>query len=270
MLPPPQGPRAPLQTVYSHSRIDSFEKCAKKFHFRYVLELPADSESIEAFVGKRVHEVLERLYVFVGQGMLPGIEKVLARYRAFWDDHYDASRVRIVREGTKLEDYKKLGERCLRGYYREYYPFDADETLSTEERIVFDLDDEGKYAFQGILDRLVRAPDGTVEIHDYKTGRWVPTQKQLDEDRQLALYQIGVAKQYGDDAPIRLVWHYLQRGKRLTSTRTPAQIEAVKRAAIAVIDRIGVETEYAPTKSRLCDWCEYKSICPAFGGSPVR
>lgn len=36
------------------------------------------------------------------------------------------------------------------------------------------------------------APDGAFEIHNYKTGSKLPEQKELDEDMQLALYQIGV------------------------------------------------------------------------------
>lgn len=257
-----------MPTIYSHSRLQSFENCAKKFQYRYVLEIPAETEGIEAFVGKRVHEVLERLYVFVAKGLLPSIDKVVARYHAFWDDHYDAERVRIVRAGTRVEDYIALGERCLRHYYKKYYPFDGDETLATEKRVEFHLDDAETYAFQGIIDRLVKTRDGTLEIHDYKTGRWVPPQKQLDTDRQLALYQVGVAQQYGNEVPVRLVWHYLAQRKRLTSTRSPEELDGVKRQAIETIDRIRDETQYAPTRNKLCDWCEYKTICPAWGGGP--
>ena len=66
-----------MGTLYSHSRLSSFENCRKQFEFRYVLKIPSESESIEAFVGKRVHEILERLYLFVGRGQIPGVEKVV-------------------------------------------------------------------------------------------------------------------------------------------------------------------------------------------------
>ena len=59
--------------VYSHSRLSSFDNCPKQFHFRYVLKIPSETESIEAFLGKRVHEVLERLYVFVRDGRVPSL-----------------------------------------------------------------------------------------------------------------------------------------------------------------------------------------------------
>jgi len=252
-----------VPTIYSHSRLSSFEKCPKQFHFRYVLKTPVESESIEAFVGKRVHEILERLYLFVGQGMVPSLDKVLQRYRAWWDEHYDAERVRVVREGTPVSFYRGLGERCLQNYYRRNYPFDADETLGLEERVLVDLDNAGRYKLQGIIDRIVRAPDGAIEIHDYKTGQYVPSQRKLDEDRQLALYQLGVASKYGHDRSYRLVWHYVASAQVRSSSRIPEQLTALRRETISLIDRIESETGFAPRKTRLCDWCEYKEICPA-------
>jgi len=254
--------------LYSHSRLSSFENCPKKFHFRYVLQVPQDSEGIEAFVGKRVHDVLERLYIFVGRNQIPSLAKVIARYHALFDEHFDADRIRIVKSGLDVEHYRRLGVECLTNYYQRAYPFDQDETLGIERRVVFYLDEAKQYGLQGIIDRIVRTPDGTIEIHDYKTGAYVPSQKKLDEDRQLALYQIGVAREHGEDTPIRLVWHYVAKNRVCTSTRTPEQLAELGRDTMSLIDRVQAETEFATEKNRLCDWCEFKTLCPAWGGTP--
>jgi putative RecB family exonuclease len=269
----PASPRTtlcedPLSPLYSHSRLSSFENCPKQFEFRYILKLPQESEGIEAFMGKRVHEVLERLYIFARRRQIPSISKVVARYHAFWEEHYDADRVRIVRPERKADSYRALGVRCLEGYYQQHFPFDTDETLGIEERVVFQLDSEGRYKMQGIIDRLVRSGDGTVEIHDYKTGRYLPPQRQLDTDRQLALYQIGLEKHFGSEQPMRLVWHYLQQGQRKSSTRSPEQLATLRTQTIDVIERIEDAKEFPTQRSKLCDWCEYKQFCPEFGGSP--
>lgn len=253
-----------MRQVYSHSRLASFENCPRQFHFRYVLRIPRETEGIEAFLGKRVHEVLERLYEFVGRGLVPSLAKVLHRYRALWDEHYDAERIRVARTGTPVEHYRELGARCLQNYYRQHYPFDAGETLGLEEHVAFELDAEGRYRFQGIVDRIARAPDGAIEIHDYKTGRRLPRQAEVDRDRQLALYQIGVARRYGEDRPVRLVWHYVARDRELRSTRTPEQLDALRSETIGVIDAICAEQEFRPRPSPLCGWCEYRALCPAF------
>ena len=256
-----------MGTVYSHSRLSSFENCPKQFEFRYVLKIPSETESIEAFVGKRVHEILERLYLFVGRGQIPGVEKVIDRYQKLWEETYDAERIRIVREGTPLSFYRELGERCLRDYFVRHYPFDEDETLGIEKRVIFALDDAGEYRMQGVIDRISRARDGTIEVHDYKTGARVPSQKMLDQDRQLALYQIGLAGQYGEDVPFRLVWHYVAKNQTRTSTRTPEELARLRTSTIERIDEIHRTTAFPPRKIALCDWCEYKTRCPLFSNA---
>lgn len=253
-----------LGSIFSHSRISSYENCPKQFEFRYVQKIERDTESIEAFVGKRVHEVLERLYLFAGRGQLPGVEKVVDRYHKLWEEAYDGERVRIVREGASLGFYRALGERCVRGYYVRHYPFDEGETLGLEKRVVFPLDDDGHYRMQGIIDRISRARDGVIEVHDYKTGARVPSQRNLDEDRQLALYQIGLAREYGESTPFRLVWHYVAKDVTRISTRTRDDLDALRRTTIRRIDEIQTAAAYPPRKSALCSWCEYREICPAF------
>lgn len=253
--------------IYSHSRLSSFEDCPRKFHYRYVLKLATDTESIEAFVGKRVHEVLERLYRFTAEGRVPSLARVLERFGLWWDEHFDARRVRVVRDELDSEHYRRLGERCLSHYYRRHYPFDADETLAVEERVVFSLDDSGSYRMQGFIDRVVRARDGTLEIHDYKTSARVPRQERLDRDRQLALYQLGLSERYGRHETVRLVWHYLASDQVRTSQRTSEQLERLRSDTVALIDRIREEREFAPRPGPLCPWCEFNHVCEA---SPLR
>ncbi len=252
-----------LSEIYSHSRLSTFEDCPKRFEYRYVLKIPTDTEGIEAFVGKRVHDVLERLYIAARKGLVPSLDKVIHRYEQLFEEHYDARRVRIVREGTPVEFYRRYGERCLGDFYRRHYPFDGDETLDLEHRVLFSLDHKDEYRLQGIIDRLTRARDGVIEIQDYKTGQRIPTQEQLDEDRQLALYQIGLMDRFPDQ-PIRLVWHFLKHNRLLKSTRTAEQLETLREKTIDAIDRVRIEREFKPKPSRLCDWCEYNDRCPSY------
>ena len=48
--------------TYSHSRINTFENCPLQYKFNYIEKIKRDEESIEAFVGSRFHEVMEKLY----------------------------------------------------------------------------------------------------------------------------------------------------------------------------------------------------------------
>ena len=68
-------------------------------------------------------------------------------------------------------------------------------------------------------------------------------------------------------AAVLLVWHYVVPDRLRTSTRTPAQRDSLREATARTIDKIRSETEWAPRTSALCDWCEYRAHCPAFGGT---
>jgi len=262
----------------NYTYADDGERVAKEVHFFLMKATgeplqPLDGEMQRTFwcaaedAPARVHEVLERLYIATGKGNVPTLKQVLFRYRALFEENFDPDRVRIVRTETPVAEYLGNGERSLSHYYRRHYPFDRDETLGLEEHVVFDLDDTDGYRMQGYVDRISRARDGAIEIHDYKTGRWVPNQKKIEEDRQLALYQIGVTAQRGDDSPVRLVWHYVFRDQTRTSTRSVQQLAALREQTIALIDRIRAATEFEPRPSKLCSWCEYNDVCPAFPGA---
>jgi putative RecB family exonuclease len=253
-----------VQETFSHSSLSCFETCPKQYHFRYIEKIRVDLEGIEAFMGKQVHEILERLYLFVADGKVPSLDRVLYRYQQNWEQRFDAERIRIVRPGMRADFYRSNGARCIENYYRRHYPFDADETLGLEKRIQFQLDDEGSYRIRGIIDRLARAPDGVLEIHDFKTGARVPSQSRLDSDRQLALYELGVRQQLREEGEIRLVWHYVLSDQLRNSTRTPKQLDELCSETTEAIDRIRSEKDWGANPGPLCDWCEYKELCPVF------
>jgi len=249
-------------TLYSHSRLSSFENCPRAFRYRYVEKITVDVESIEAFMGKLVHSVVEKLNLVTASGRVPGLPAVLRRYEAMWEETYDPERVRIVRDGTEAGLYRTIGARCTENFYRRHYPFDQEESLGIEEKVLFSLDPHGRYRIRGVVDRLVRARDGWSEFQDYKTGQRVPPQTVLDRDRQLALYQLAIGERFPDE-PVRLVWHYLASDRVRRSERTPEQLESLRSETIERIEEVERETEFEPRVGPLCRWCEYNDRCEA-------
>jgi len=247
---------------YSHSRLSSFENCPRQFAYKYVEKLPVETEGVEAFLGKRVHEILERLNHHVARyGRPPSLRQVLERFRSDWKGAWH-ERIQIVRADTTPATWEERGARCLENYYRAHYPFSDGASAGIEERLHFSLDPAGRYKLVGIVDRIVSRGDGRYEIHDYKTGNRLPTQDQVDRERQLALYQIGLEQTYADVAGVELVWHYLIHGRTLRSRRTSEQLDELRAATIARIDAIEAERSYTPRPGPLCRWCDFKTICP--------
>lgn len=250
-------------TEYSHSRLSSYENCPRQFKYRYVDQIKVEGEGVEAFVGKRVHEILERLYHHVARfAKPPSLGQVLDRFRQdfarAWHD-----KVAIVNAENPREFYEQRGARCLENYYRSHYPFSSGETVALEARLQMTLDTEGRYRAVGIVDRIVRRGVGSFEIHDYKTGAYLPPQRRLDQDRQLALYQIGLEQTYPDVKEVELVWHYLIHNKTLRSRRTPEALEELRASTMRLIDAIEAEREFKPRPGPLCRWCDYAELCEA-------
>ena len=249
--------------TYSHSRLESYRQCPQKFKFAYIDEIKSEIEGIEAFMGSRVHYALEKLYTDLQREKQVTLEGVLAEYKKDWDAQWHDG-IQIVREEMGPSEYFKMGQRAITDYYRHYYPFDQSKTLGLEYRITLALDTAGKYTLQGFVDRLSQPADGVLWIHDYKAKGLLPTQPELDADRQLAFYQMAVSTLWPDTKEVVLIWHYLLFDREFRSCRTSADLAALRADTIALIDEIESATVFPTTQSGLCNWCEYRPICPLF------
>lgn len=257
--------------LYSHSRFSSYENCPMQYRLRYVDEVRVERrESVEAFVGKRVHETLQLLHERLRDGILLTEGELTAALHAAWEREWHAT-VLIVRAENSVDHYRREAVRCVANYYRANAPFDRDHTLGTEVEVSFLLDPVRDVQIRGIIDRLASTGEGRFEIHDYKTARRLPSQADVDRDRQLGLYQMAIAALHPEAREIRLVWHYLVHGRRLQSARNPGSLERLRRetlAAVSRIERATRESDFPANRSRLCDWCEFRAVCPAW--NPVQ
>lgn len=245
---------------YSISQLNKFEECPRQYKFRYVDKIYRYEEGVEAFLGCRFHEAMEKLYRERASRIMP-LEEVLEYYEKIWAEKWHPDVV-ITKEGRTADDYRLLGRRFVEDYYKRHFPFDEGKVVGLERYIRFNLDDESRYKCKGIIDRLVRTPDGCFEVHDYKTGSKLPEQAELDEDRQLALYQIGVRRLWPEAKDVRLIWHMVAFDVEIRSTRTEEALEKLKEELRGLIDRIEAEREFPPHESALCDWCPYWDLCP--------
>jgi len=251
-------------TLYSHSRISTFEQCTLKFKFAYIDKVKTEIETtVEAFLGSMVHTALEKLYKDLKFEKLLELKELLEFYNEQWKENWNDAIV-IVREQYNQENFRKMGERFLTDYYKRYCPFNQTRTIALETEDTVALDDKGQHNIHVRIDRLSLTEDNTYEIHDYKTSNTLPTQDEIDEDRQLAIYAYGVKKMYPDAHKIRLVWHYLAFDKEMSSERTDDELEALRKDVLKAILKIEACEEYSPKESALCKWCQFQTICPNF------
>ena len=248
--------------VYSHSQLSVFEQCPQRYKFHYIDKVrKPEEQGIEAFVGSRVHETLQKLYEDLQYGKLSSLEELVTFYNNQWRCNWKPE-IRIVHEGFSEENYRDYGRRCIENYYRRHEPFNESQTLKTEFHVSFPLDPQGRYKVHGYIDRLARRSDRVYEIHDYKTGSGLPTQADVDADRQLALYHIGLKSCWNDVERVDLIWHYVGLDTTLISHRSDQELDELSRSTMGLIDQIQSCKDFRPVKSVLCDWCEYRPECP--------
>jgi putative RecB family exonuclease len=247
--------------TYSHSQLSTYETCPRQYKLAYIDKIEVETEGVEAFMGSRVHETLEKLYRDLKVTKLNTLEELVNFYHQSWDKNWN-DMVQIIRRDYSAEDYRRLGEKCVTDYYKRYHPFDHGKTLGLEEYIYFPLEEEKSYWIRGFIDRLTLVESSILEIHDYKTSNRLPTQGDVNSDRQLAFYQMGVAEKWQGIEEVRLIWHYLTFDTEIHSSRTPDQLHALRETTLELIRRIEADRQFLPKEGPLCNWCDYQGFCP--------
>jgi len=242
-----------------------------QYRLRYVDQVDVERrETVEAFVGRRAHETLQHFYDRLMEGVLLSHDELLAHLHNSWEQEWH-DQVHIVRAEMSQDDYRQFAIRCVTNYYQSHHPFSQDGTMSTEMAVLFVLDVDRDIHIRGYIDRLSRVGDGVYEIHDYKTSRRLPSQKSVDVDRQLGFYHMAINQMVADASHIKLIWHYLAHNRRFVSQRSPDNLHRLRDSTIELIDRIDRATEkrdFPAIRTRLCDWCDYRPVCPAW--NPVQ
>jgi RecB family exonuclease len=253
--------------TFSHSKLASFEQCPYKYKLKYIYKIkPEIEKSIESHLGSATHDALEWLYIQVLKKQTPELDQVIEKYIETWNANF-SDKILIVKKEFTHQDYFDKGIKFIIDYYVKHSPF-IDGTLETEKQIWVKLEEDYPHKIIGYIDRLsYNHKKKEYEVHDYKTANWLPDQKKLDQDRQLALYSIGIKQLFGDHHNVNLIWHYLNHNIQVSSRRTPEQLTELKQDIINQIKIIENNSTWNTNKTKLCDWCEYKDYCKEFGNS---
>lgn len=232
----------------SFSSFNTFCQCPLKFKFQYIdwVKVP---EKPEFFFGSLVHEVVQM--ALRRDPIIPKIEDLLKFYQSKWRDE-------VFPDKLTSEQYFKLGREMIKNFHEGYKP-GLRKVVAAEKRFQIPL---GDHTLSGVIDRVDKLPFGAYEIVDYKTSKSLPSQDDVDKDKQLATYAIAVSELWPEAKDMRLTLHFLKHNSLITTSRTPEQIELQKFDIIKVADKIEKTKKFKPTENKFCDWCDYKHLCP--------
>lgn len=241
-----------------------YEQCPLRYRLYYINRLRPTYQWIESFVGARVHESLEYLYVRLKVREIIPLSEVVQFYYRRWEQSWNGN-VRINQKEYNREWYRRYGEKCLRRYYIQHYPFLEPGTQIVEVEWPFQivLDTEQQYRMRGHVDRLTRRDDNSYVVHDYKTSPRVPNRGVLERDLQPGVYQLAVSKLFPEAKQVTVSWHYLASQQELRPSLSMHQLVRFQQKLIQQIEAVENDTEFAPRPTRACHTCEYQEMCPA-------
>jgi putative RecB family exonuclease len=297
-------PAEPLlrSDILSPSRASDFLSCPLRYRFRVIDRIP-EQPSEAAVRGTVVHSVLERLFDLPAsqRTVAEAVRLLEPQWQALLEaepelamlfDHADRQSDDDRQSGDDREsgggdegagdgvcesgnvpDPEKLGAFLAgaRTLLDSYFQLEDPTRLEPAEREMYvECVLDSGLLLRGYIDRLDEAPDGALRVVDYKTGKAPGDGYEQRAMFQMRFYALVLWRLRGV-VPRLLQLVYLGSGHVLRYSPDEADLLATERKLQAVwkaIDRARTTGEWRASPSRLCDWCDHKIRCPAWGGTP--
>ena len=232
----------------SESKASTFTQCNLKYKFRYIDRYEEVSKNKDALdFGSYIHKIFEL-----------GYEKTSL------EDLFT-----IAAEAKK--DYKITEEKdrhvetCLRNFLR----FNASLTETVGVELVYEIkqDDKHDISLNGIIDRVVKSPQGEYLVIDYKTGKRELKKHELYQNHQMQGYAYAIHKLMKVPIDKITVAHFYPMTGNLVSLKYSwPQISSYLRNKIETVWKIRKKkkSEFPACKNEFCWWCGYSKLCPEF------
>lgn len=255
---PPPGER---RTHFSYSQLDLFGRCGWSYDQRYITSAevppqPCGSKNA-ALLGTVVHETTEDAGAGIIRtryaGPLP-VDRLLAIYERKF-------------QGSTLcgLEWFALGRQVLIDWCARLGAVTRGQFLAVEQKFSLPLL-PGKPLI-GYMDLVGQGDPGQkqVVVTDYKTGRMLPTQSDVEGSLQLGIYAAAALRlhPWAERAVVR--FDMMRHGVILATTYTREQAAVVVDYCRTVAQRIESQPRdaFAPTLNPLCGWCDHRARCPA-------
>ena len=261
-----EGAADAVRSSLSPSRASDFLACPLLYRFRVIDRLP-ERPSPAATRGTVVHAVLERLF-----DLAPADRTTVRAHdlvRPEWE--------RLLQAEPELGELFSDDAGCdawlqsAKDLVDAYFALEDPTRLERSERELFvECDLESGLRLRGYVDRVDVAATGAVRVVDYKTGRAPGEGFEAKAMFQMRFYALVLWRLRGE-VPRLLQLLYLGSGEVLRYEPDEADLLATERKLTALWTAIARATErgdWRPSPSKLCDWCDHKALCPAFGGTP--
>lgn len=249
-------------TTISPSRISSFLSCPMKFRFESV-EMFGSKPGLAALRGSCVHLALETF--FIDQFFR---KSELERHANAALDTFlvDPDFLALNLAEKDVEKFRTDVFKLCFNYLAMENPSEV-RVKGVELRLEVELDG---WTLRGIIDRLDEPEDGVLEVVDYKTGRPPSNNYVQKSSLGVNLYALMCERTFGV-LPRELKLMYVRDKVTVSAQPNTQSMKALRMKVSAVqeaVFRACDSGKFHAKPSPLCNYCEFKPFCPAFGGVP--
>jgi len=245
--------RQPPITYLSYSQVGTFKRCPLQYKYKYILKIPTPLSSSASF-GISIHQALKDFYDLLKERKKADKKKLLKILDDCW-----------IKEGYSSSKHQQKMYRKAQQFLKKYYQKNFPKRISVvglEQSFTARIDKNLKIG--GRFDRVDKIEKG-IEIIDYKTGK-IKTQKEVDKSLQMTFYALGaVDRGVYNKTPenIKLSFYFLKEQKKVSTKRTKQELQKAEKEIVGTAEQIE-KSDFLPKPSPLCDFCDYKLLCPAW------
>jgi putative RecB family exonuclease len=256
-----------MVAALSPSRASDFMQCPLLYRFRVIDKLP-QAPSAAAARGTLVHSVLERVFDLPAAGRT--LDAAAAMVAPQWAALLEAEPELAALVDSDDPEALALWVKDAVALVERWFSLEDPTRLEPAERELYVETDLDGLTLRGYVDRLDVAPTGEIRVVDYKTGR---SPSELFEGKalfQMKFYALVLWRLHGT-VPRMLQLVYLGNSEIVRYSPDEDDLRATERKLKALwqaIEHAATTGDWRPRTSRLCDWCDHRALCPAWGGTP--
>lgn len=271
---------ADIHNRLSYSQIDSFHQCPRKWTFKYIDKIDTDEQNIHLDYGSAVHKGLELAFLELKDNNMLSDQEMLQVVETLSHDYqYGDPKEELYK--LAIEDMHRLIN--YQGFYQK---IKDKEVVGVEDE--FDLKiptlfsgEEVEINIKGFIDLIYRDNDGKLVVVDHKTSKKKFDKNKRRNNLQIPIYFMAIKDKYGE-YPKSGIYNFTKLNssqeslfaekvtpeqEQLMDKRNPKEIwakdpETSRKEIIQTFkDMNNKKARKVAKPSRLCFWCEYKTIC---------